>query len=176
MTMFASAPAHLRHLRACVLVALVSVVLAGCTQRTTAPTHERVTIRGEDFLLELAITDAARARGLMHRTELAADGGMLFIFPRPEVRSFWMANCLIDIDLIFLDGRGRITALHRMKAEPPRREDEDMADYESRMKPHWSGNAAQFAIELQAGSLDRLDLKLEERIELDLPRLKALAR
>ena len=176
MTMFATAPAHFRRLRASMLMVLVCAALGGCAQSTATPTHERVTIRGEVFLLELAITEHARTQGLMHRTELAPDGGMLFIFPRPEVRSFWMANCLIDIDLIFLDARGRITALHRMKAEPPRREDEDIIDYESRMKPHWSGMPAQFAIELQAGSLDRLGLSLEERIELDLPRLKALAR
>jgi len=149
---------------------------AGCAQASGPPTHERVTIRGETFLLELAITDEARTAGLMHREEIPDDGGMLFVFPRSELRSFWMANCLIDIDLIFLDGGGRITALHRMKAEPPRREDEDDAAYQSRMPPYWSGMPAQFAIELQAGSLDRLELRLEERIELDIPRLKALAR
>jgi len=169
---------HFPHRTAWGVLLLTSIVacLSGCMRAPATPTHEEVTIRGETFLLELAITDEARTTGLMNRDEIPADGGMLFVFPRSELRSFWMANCLIDIDLIFLDARGRITALHRMTAEPPQREDESDLDYQSRMPPYWSGVAARFAIELKAGSIDRLGLRTEERIDLDLPRLKALVR
>jgi uncharacterized membrane protein (UPF0127 family) len=111
----------------------------------------------------------------MHRTEVPADGGMLFVFPESEVRSFWMGNCLVDIDVIFLDPRGRVTAVHRMKAQPPRRADESEADYDRRMPRYWSAYPAQFAIELKAGTLDRLGVKVEDRIDLDLDRLKRLA-
>ena len=114
----------------------------------------------------------------MHRTSLPDDGGMLFIFPDVQLRSFWMAYCVVDMDLIFLDPKGRITALHRMKVLPPQREDESALDYEFRMHEVacWSVYPAQFAIEFHAGSLDRLGLRVEEVIPLDLPRLKAMAR
>jgi hypothetical protein len=65
-----------------------------------------------------------------------------------------------------------------MAALPPRREDETELAYDARMreKSYWSRLPAQFAIELQSGWLDRLDLAVDDRIELDLQRLKAAAR
>ena len=69
------------------------------------------------FQVELAATEAARRKGLMHRSELAADAGMLFIFPRSEPQSFWMKNTLIPLDMLFLAGDGRIMHLHH-NAQP----------------------------------------------------------
>ena len=104
------------------------------------------------------------------------DRTSFFIFPRAERRSFWMGNCLIDIDVIFLDSQGRVTATHRMKAQPPRGANESESVYRRRMPDYPSRYAAQFVIELKSGWLDRLDLKVEDRIELDLKRLKARAK
>jgi uncharacterized membrane protein (UPF0127 family) len=52
--------------------------------------------------VEVAATDEARTRGTMWRTELAEGKGMLFIFPGEQVRSFWMRNTLISLDMIFI--------------------------------------------------------------------------
>ena len=87
-----------------------------------------------------------------------------------------MANCLIDIDILFLDPRGRVTAMHHMKAEPPKGDDETQAQYEARLSHYWSNYPAQFAIELQAGMLEKLHVAIEDKIELDLEHLKALAK
>lgn len=141
----------------------------------TQPAREKLVIAGETFQLEVAADPAMRERGLMGRTEIAADGGMLFIYPRPQVMSFWMANCLIDIDVIFLDADGLVVATHKMKAEPPKTNDESQAAYEARMKRYSSRRAAQFAIELKAGSIERLVLKTGQRITLEIERLKKLA-
>ncbi len=140
--------------------------------------REEVEIGGETFRLELANDDLTRQAGLMHRTNIPDDGGMLFVFPDAQMRSFWMAYCLIDMDLIFLDARGRVTATHRMKALPPRRSDESRFAYEQRVRAadYTSRYPAQFAIELKAGSLDRLKVGVEDLIGLDLARLKAAAR
>ncbi|MBT8486984.1 MAG: DUF192 domain-containing protein [Phycisphaerales bacterium] len=159
----------------------VGVTLALLLTACAPPTNdgvETVTINGETFELELSADDASRAQGLMGRDHIPADGGMLFVFPDAQVRSFWMANCITDIDLMFLDPRGRVTAVHRMKTLPPRRADETVAAYEARCSAAGSGSVypAQFAIELAPGSLDRLGIGVEDRIELDLDRLKALAR
>jgi uncharacterized membrane protein (UPF0127 family) len=159
------------------LVAAVALAFAGgCAQEVKArPTTETVEIAGERFTLELAIDPAARTRGLMGRREIAPQGGMLFIFPRPDYQRFWMANCLVDIDLIFLDPQGRVTAAHRMKVEPARRDDESEIAYQTRLRGYPSVYPAQFAIELAAGSIDRLGIRVERKIALDLERLKALA-
>ena len=47
--------------------------------------------------------------------------GMLFVHPDDQIRGYWMYDCLIDIDVAFLDQKGRIVAMHRMKREAPRR-------------------------------------------------------
>jgi uncharacterized membrane protein (UPF0127 family) len=80
------------------------------------------------------------------------------------------------MDIIYLDARGTITAMHRMKAEAPRRGDESESQYDARMPRYSSALPAQFAIELKAGTLDRLGVEVDNRIELDLKRLKSLAK
>jgi uncharacterized protein len=61
--------------------------------------------------VELARTDAERERGLMHRSVLAPDAGMLFLFEQSEVHSFWMQSTLISLDMIFIDDEGRIVGI-----------------------------------------------------------------
>ncbi|MCK6547708.1 DUF192 domain-containing protein [Myxococcota bacterium] len=51
---------------------------------------------------ELADTPAERSMGLMFRTSMQDDHGMLFLFPEEEPQSFWMKNTLIPLDMIFI--------------------------------------------------------------------------
>jgi len=150
--------------------------LAGCTQLSPRNGLETVTIKGHVFHLELAANDESRTEGLMRRTEIAEDGGMLFVFPEAAYRSFWMGYCVIDIDILFLDAHGRITAVHRMVTEAPRRADEAEPAYRQRLASYDANFPAQFAIELRAGWLDRLELRVGDKIDLDLDRLKKQTR
>jgi uncharacterized membrane protein (UPF0127 family) len=143
---------------------------------STQPATETITIAGEMFKLELAADFASRNKGLMGRTSIDDRGGMLFIHTDPAVLSFWMANCVIDIDILFLDSQGRITATHQMKAEPPKHQNESQKAYEDRLKRYSSKRIAQFAIELKAGSIERLKLKPGQVIEAEWERLRKLAR
>lgn len=61
------------------------------------------------FKVELADTPEAQARGLMFRTELGDDEGMIFPSAAPEPRSFWMKNTPLSLDIIFIGPDGRIT-------------------------------------------------------------------
>ena len=58
--------------------------------------------------VEIADTSGERARGLMGRTELAADSGMLFVFPRDTRAGFWMKDTLIPLSIAFYDRAGHI--------------------------------------------------------------------
>src|SRR5688572_8148591 len=96
--------------------------LIGCGGGGANQKTETVVINGETFNLELALDEAARALGLKHRASIPEQGGMLFVFPdsKVDIQSFWMHECLVDIDIIYLDPRGSVTATHRMKAQPPK--------------------------------------------------------
>jgi hypothetical protein len=76
-----------------------------------APSLQRVCIRGTCFDAELAVTAEERARGLMHRTALPRDRGMLFVFPQEALHRFWMKNTRIELDIIFIAGDRRIVGI-----------------------------------------------------------------
>lgn len=59
-------------------------------------------IAGQTVLLEVAQTPQQQAKGLMYRTALADNRGMLFPFNPPQAVSFWMKNVSISLDIIFL--------------------------------------------------------------------------
>ncbi len=67
--------------------------------------------------VEVADTPDALTRGLMYRTELAPDHGMLFLFDQEKNHPFWMKNTPIPLDMIFLSPGRTIVALHE-GAEP----------------------------------------------------------
>ena len=123
--------------RAYHLFAAAALALAGCSSQPAADTgsagsaacragdvldasdaglrQTRLCIETADgtlpFTIELAETPEEQARGLMFRTELDDDSGMLFPFPRERVASFWMKNTVIPLDLLFIRRDGTIESI-----------------------------------------------------------------
>lgn len=66
------------------------------------PITAQVEIGGEQISLEVARTREQQAMGLMYRTSLAPNRGMLFAFNPPQPTNFWMKNTKIPLDMVFL--------------------------------------------------------------------------
>lgn len=133
-------------------------------------------VAGRVYQVELAHTPAARARGMGGRRSFPAGTAMLFVHPDDLARRYWMKGCLVPIDIAFLDREGRITAMHRMPAAPPRGDRESMAAYEARLMRYPSRRAARYALEIPSGDLEALGLRVGQRLPLPHGPLQATAR
>ena len=140
------------------VVLAVAATLQVAMNRETASVAP-VTIAGEVFTLDVARTPREHADGLSDRPGLDASGGMLFIYQADQVRTFWMRHCLVPLDLVFLDASGRVVSWHTMPVEPYDTPPSELTRYSS-------GEPCRFAIELRAGTVDRLALGVGDRVDL----------
>jgi uncharacterized membrane protein (UPF0127 family) len=107
-----------------------------------------VELKGQRFTVEIAEDDASREHGLMDRTQMDDDHGMLFIFQDDAQRGFWMKNTKIPLDMIFLDADRKVVSVTH-GAEPCVTE---------RCPAYTSGAPARYVLELNAGQAAKLGL------------------
>jgi hypothetical protein len=88
---------------------------------------------------EVSDTDAERERGLMFRERIEEGEGMLFVWVDEDIRSFWMRNTYIPLDVAFLDRSSVVLNIRQMEPET-----EDL---------HYSEGPAMFALEVPRGWL-----------------------
>ncbi|HWX12246.1 MAG TPA: DUF192 domain-containing protein [Trinickia sp.] len=89
---------------------------AGAKQPSEFP---RAKLTAGMFVIDAAVAanDADREQGLMYRTELAPNEGMLFVFGENAVHCFWMKNTLIPLSIAFMRADGTVTDIDEMQAE-----------------------------------------------------------
>lgn len=93
---------------------LVAVGTARCGSGSGLPTSS-LTVGGHALTVEIADEEAERARGLMHRDHLAADRGMIFVYPDKGLRRFWMKDTRVPLSIAFLDDDGTIKKIADMQ-------------------------------------------------------------
>tara|TARA_Y100000310_G_scaffold103009_1_gene101144 strand:+ start:1990 stop:2415 length:426 start_codon:yes stop_codon:yes gene_type:complete len=79
--------------------------------------QKEVCINEKCFQVEIAKTSEEKAKGLMFRENLDENKGMLFIFEKQGIRSFWMKNTLIPLDIIWINKNKEIVSIKK-NAQP----------------------------------------------------------
>ncbi|MEM8600005.1 MAG: DUF192 domain-containing protein [Bacteroidota bacterium] len=104
-----------------------------------------------DLAIEIADSDSATQRGLMQRSGLPDDSGMLFIFPTPRPLSFYMANTPLSLDIMFFTPDSVFI---------------NAATYTQPFSPEnlTSDAIGQFVLETEAGFVDQIGLTQGDRI------------
>jgi uncharacterized protein len=125
------------------ILLLAGVAIAAAVWLLRKEDQPQVTINGKTWNVELATTQYVQEKGLAERDSLADDAGMLFIYPREKILTFWMKDCLIPLDIAFIDKDMRVINTETMAVEPDGR------------TRYSSSKPAQFALEVPAGALKR---------------------
>ena len=138
--------------------ALVALLAAACfaqSAQAEGGALEPLTIEtgagAHTVMVEVARTPEERRVGLMHRTELAPDRGMLFDFGAARQVTMWMKNTLISLDMFFADDEGRIVAI--AERTTPLSE-----------KLIRSGVPVRFVLEMAGSSAERLGIAVGDRL------------
>lgn len=105
--------------------------------------------------VEVARNSQERSQGLMFRTHMDEDKGMIFIFEQMDMQSFWMKNTIIPLDILFIDNRGIINTIHR-----------NTVPYSEKSLP--SKSKSQFVVEVNAGFCQRHSINEGDLIEYKL--------
>ncbi len=141
----------MRILLAAVLAALPLIAGGGGT----------LAFKHHTFMTEVASTDPEKAKGLMYRQALAKDRCMFFVYGEDGYHAIWMKNCLIALDVAWVDADGRVVevAEHVPPCSPMRGDD----------CPNYGGTlASRYFIEFPAGTFQRLGLRKGDRLGWDL--------
>jgi uncharacterized membrane protein (UPF0127 family) len=115
----------------------------------TTSAGERVPVE-----VEIADTDAERQTGLMGRTALPENAGMLFVFEGEQTLSFWMRDTLIPLSIAYIDAEGRIVDI------------QDMQPLDDVPPDYVSAEPAQYALEVNQGFFAERGVAVGDTVEL----------
>lgn len=118
---------------------------------SSAPPTVNLSLKGGRLSAELADTPDRRSRGLMYRTHLGPDEGMLFIFDQAERHCMWMRNTPLPLSVAFADAAGRILNIA------------DMSPFTE--TAHCAAKPAVYALETRQGWFSRHQLGPGDKIE-----------
>lgn len=130
------------------------LLLASCDGQASPQSGALYDLKVGDRVLkvELAVTTAEKAYGLMKRPTQPADQGMLFVFKDEAPRNFWMKDTLIPLSIAYISKSGVIKEILDMEALS--------------LKTVPSRYAVMYALEMNLGAFARLGLKVGDQVDL----------
>lgn len=142
---------NVRKIFALFVLCLAGMLFSGCSFLGSAEDDlvgdqfSEVCIRNVCYDVEIADTVEERAVGLMNRSELSRDRGMLFIFEQPGKYSFWMKNTLISLDIVWISESFEIVEI----------EEDVQPCVTSECKSYGGSVPAQYVLEVNTGEVER---------------------
>ncbi|MFP6738039.1 MAG: DUF192 domain-containing protein [Planctomycetota bacterium] len=131
------------------LTLVLPVVVSSCSEPVLQPVPRaarlNLQVGQRELSIEVAYSDVTRKRGLMFRKALEKDSGMLFVFPRKKMLSFWMRDTLIPLSIAYIDDSGKVMQIKEMA---PRDETSVSSDFFVR-----------YALEVDLGWYEKAGLK-----------------
>lgn len=118
----------------------------------------QVCIKQICFQVEVAQTQEEREIGLMYRKNLGQNKGMLFIFPKEGIYSFWMKNTLIPLDIIWIDLDNKIIEISK-NIKPCKNQDCELITPEKEVL---------YVLEINSGLSDKFNFSVGEKVEIKL--------
>ncbi|WP_347358368.1 DUF192 domain-containing protein [Bdellovibrio sp.] len=119
---------------------------------------KKISLGGKTFVVEIAETPDQHERGLMFRTKMGEDEGMLFIFKNTETRFFWMKNTLIDLSIGYFDSGMKLIDVKEMKS--------GKGVPDTALPSYASAQPAKYALEMNAGWFDKNKIKLGSKLKI----------
>lgn len=104
--------------------------------------------------IELALDDTERTQGLMYRKSMDDGKGMLFIFDREEIQSFWMKNTVLPLDIMYVNTDFKIVKIFK-----------NTVPFSETSLP--SERPAKYVVEVAGGFADRYKIKEGDKIKFD---------
>ncbi|OGD56527.1 hypothetical protein A2V71_02380 [Candidatus Berkelbacteria bacterium RBG_13_40_8] len=114
----------------------------------------QVIINNKTIDVEVALTESQREKGLSGRTELDVNSGMLFVFPKSDIHTFWMKETKIPLDIIWID-EGKVVEI--MTLDP--QIDDQTPSYTPK-------NKANFVLEVNAGMASEDNIKVGDEVKI----------
>ena len=143
------------------LALLFAIVFISCAPVPPDDGIERVIINDVWFDVEVPRTQYAKQQGLTGRPYLEADKGMLYLAEGPEAGPFWMKGMRFPLDFIWIGNDCHVVDLHPYAPVPlPDTPDDWITTYRSYPR-------AAFTLEVNAGDIDRYDIRIGDRVEFN---------
>ncbi len=124
----------------------------------TEPKKSSVEINGHKIEVEIADSAAEQSYGLMNRTDLDGNTGMLFVFDYDAPHTFWMKNTLIPLDMIWINKEGQVVYVYE-NAQPCG---------DSICNSIIPKGIARYVLEINGGEVQKLGIKKGDSIAMSL--------
>ncbi len=129
------------------------------TSKKADQTQNTVTIGNKTVMVDFAQTPEEVTLGLGRRESLEKNQGMLFIFPKEQVASFWMKGMLIPIDIIWIND-GIVMGIEKNVQPQP-----DLPDYKLDQYP--SPGIVDYVLEVNAGFSDKNNINIGDSVKIN---------